>query len=55
MHLTDYYIGLIRKECKKELEDLSRKHEKKLRKLTPSVATISDQSTQTSHRIALSG
>ena len=40
----DYYIGLIRKECKKELEDLSRKHEKKLSKLTPFAAAISNQS-----------
>ena len=44
MHLTDYYVGQIRKECKKELEDLSRKHEKKLSKLTPFTAAISNQS-----------
>ena len=48
MHLTDYYVGLIRKECKKEIEDLSRKHEKKLSKLTPFEAAISNQSSQTS-------
>ena len=48
MHLTDYYVGLIRKECKKEIEDLSRKHEKKLSKLTPFAAAISNQSSQTS-------
>ena len=48
MHLTDYYVGLVRKERKKELEDLSRKHEKKLSKLSPRLAAaISDQPTQT--------
>ena len=47
MHITDYYVGLIRKECKKEREDLSRKHEKKLSKLTPFAAAISNQSIQT--------
>ena len=48
MHLTDYYVGHVRKERKKELEDLSRKQEKKLSKLSPRLAAdISDQSTQT--------
>ena len=47
MHITDYYVGLIRQECNKELEDLSRKHEKKLSKLTPFAAAISNQSIQT--------
>ena len=45
-YLVDYRVGLVKKECTKDLANLGRVHGKKLRELTPPlVSSTLDQST----------
>ena len=38
-YLTDYRVGLVKKQCKKDLASLGRVHEKKIREITPPIVS----------------